>query len=149
MKTIDKAYLTKRVLAYELVAFITIIVIVWLDEIIDMPSLLGAQATPVNWREAIFETLLIAPLGLLIMRNTKVLIERMKYLEGFLRICSSCKRIRDDQGKWQEMEAYIHDRSEARFSHGICPHCAAKLYPEFYTENNDPAAMTQLLVKRI
>jgi hypothetical protein len=149
MKTIDKAYLAKRVLTYELVAFITIIILIWLDEIIDLPSLLGAQATPVNWREAIFETLLIAPLGLLIMRNTKVLIGRTKYLEGFLRICSSCKKICDDQGKWQEMEAYIHDRSEARFSHGICPHCAVKLYPEFYREIDDPAAMTQLLVKRI
>ena len=43
-----------------------------------------------------------------------------------------CKKIRDDKGYWNEIEAYIGDHSEAEFSHGICPDCAKKLYPEFY-----------------
>jgi len=58
----------------------------------------------------------------------------VKRLSGLLPICASCKRIRDDQGYWQQIEAYIRDHSEADFSHGICPECARKLYPELNLE---------------
>jgi len=57
---------------------------------------------------------------------------KIKTLSGFLPICASCKMIRDDQGYWNEIEAYIRDHSEADFSHSICPDCAKKLYPELY-----------------
>lgn len=50
-------------------------------------------------------------------------------LKGILPICASCKKIRDDQGYWNEVESYIRDHSDADFSHGICPECAQKLYP--------------------
>lgn len=56
----------------------------------------------------------------------------IKQLTGLLPTCASCRRIRDGKGEWQDMEAYIQDNSEARFSHGICPACTKKLYPEFY-----------------
>jgi hypothetical protein len=59
----------------------------------------------------------------------------IKTLSGFLPICSSCKRIRDDKGYWNQIESYIRDHSEAEFSHGICPECAKKLYPDFVDEN--------------
>ena len=57
---------------------------------------------------------------------------QVKRLSGFLPICASCKKIRDDQGYWQQVEAYIRDHSEAEFSHGLCPECAKKLYPELF-----------------
>jgi FixJ family two-component response regulator len=57
---------------------------------------------------------------------------KVKVLSGFLPICSSCKKIRDDSGYWRQIEAYIRDHSEADFTHGICPECAQKLYPQFY-----------------
>jgi len=50
----------------------------------------------------------------------------VKRLSGFLPVCSWCKRIRDERGRWQQMEAYIAQHSEADFSHGICPDCAKK-----------------------
>lgn len=53
-------------------------------------------------------------------------------LGSFLPICASCKKIREKDGSWIPIEAYISDRSETEFSHGICPECAKKLYPEFY-----------------
>ncbi len=56
----------------------------------------------------------------------------LKILRGYLPICSSCKKIRDDKGCWSRLESYIRDHSEADFSHGICPDCAKKLYPDFY-----------------
>jgi PAS domain S-box-containing protein len=55
----------------------------------------------------------------------------IKVLHGILPICSSCKKIRDDKGYWSQIELYIRDHSEADFSHGICPECATKLYPEY------------------
>jgi methyl-accepting chemotaxis protein len=57
-------------------------------------------------------------------------ISKVKKLSGLLPICASCKKIRDDDGYWNEVESYIRDRSEAEFSHGICPECARKLYPD-------------------
>ena len=56
----------------------------------------------------------------------------VKTLSGLLPICANCKKIRDDKGYWNQIEAYIRDHSEADFSHSICPECAKKLYPEFY-----------------
>ena len=58
--------------------------------------------------------------------------DRVNLLTGMLPICASCKKIRDDKGYWNQIETYIRDHSEAEFSHGICPDCAKKLYPEFY-----------------
>lgn len=57
-------------------------------------------------------------------------LEEVKTLQGIIPICSSCKKIRDDQGIWNQIEAYISTHSEAEFSHGICPECVKKLYPE-------------------
>ena len=61
---------------------------------------------------------------------------QVKKLSGFLPICASCKKIRDDQGYWQQVEEYIRERSEAEFSHSICPECAKKLYPDLYKDGS-------------
>jgi PAS domain S-box-containing protein len=55
-------------------------------------------------------------------------IEKIKTLSGLLPICSSCKKIRDDKGYWNQIETYIHAHSDAKFSHGLCPECADKMY---------------------
>ena len=60
--------------------------------------------------------------------------EEVKRLSALLPICASCKKIRDDEGYWQEIESYLHSHSDTRFSHGICPECAKELYPEFADE---------------
>jgi len=59
-------------------------------------------------------------------------IANIKVLGGLIPICSSCKKIRDDKGYWDKLEAYIQTHSEAKFSHGICPDCAKKLYPDVF-----------------
>ena len=58
-------------------------------------------------------------------------IARIKTLDGLIPICAGCKKIRDDSGYWQEVEAYIEARSEAEFSHGLCPECIRRLYPDY------------------
>ncbi|OPY03036.1 MAG: PAS fold protein [Syntrophorhabdus sp. PtaB.Bin047] len=57
---------------------------------------------------------------------------RVRTLSGLLPICSSCKKIRDDEGRWQPLEDYIRDHSEAEFTHTICPECAKKTYPNYF-----------------
>ena len=58
-------------------------------------------------------------------------LKEVKQLSGLLPICSHCKQIRDDKGYWNQIESYIGAHSEVNFSHGICPDCAKKFYPEF------------------
>ena len=68
-----------------------------------------------------------------LIEELQVALARIKVLSGFIPICSSCKKIRDDQGYWNQLEAYIQNHSEAQFSHGICPDCAAVFYPDYFT----------------
>ncbi|MEA2083647.1 MAG: PAS domain S-box protein [Thermodesulfobacteriota bacterium] len=57
-----------------------------------------------------------------------------KVLSGFLPICASCKKLREPDGSWKPLEAYVETHTDAKFSHSLCPECAAKLYPELYPD---------------
>ncbi|MEZ4591983.1 MAG: histidine kinase N-terminal 7TM domain-containing protein [Chloroflexota bacterium] len=70
-------------------------------------------------REELIETL----------QNT---LAQVKTLRGLLPICANCKKIRDDDGYWQDVAVYVRDHTEAEFSHSICPECIVELYPEIY-----------------
>ena len=72
----------------------------------------------------------------LIQRNEELqkALAKIKTLSGLLPICASCKKIRDDQGYWTQLESYISEHSEAEFTHGCCPDCMKKLYPELYAK---------------
>jgi PAS domain S-box-containing protein len=65
-------------------------------------------------------------------------LREIRTLKGILPICSSCKKIRDDRGYWNQIEAYIREHSYAQFSHGICPDCARALYPDFVDHEKSP-----------
>ncbi len=58
----------------------------------------------------------------------------IKTLSGLLPMCASCKKIRDDQGYWNQVETYFSDHSDLTFSHSFCPECARKLYPDIYDD---------------
>lgn len=58
-------------------------------------------------------------------------LKQVRTLSGLLPICSNCRRIRNDKGYWERLEEYIKEHTDADFSHGICPECRAKIYPEF------------------
>lgn len=71
-----------------------------------------------------------------VIEDLKAALDEVKILQGFLPICSSCKKIRDDTGYWNQIEQYIQKHSDAQFSHSICPECLEKLYgkEEWYNE---------------
>jgi PAS domain S-box-containing protein len=64
-------------------------------------------------------------------RRLQQALDEVKTLRGILPICANCKKIRDDGGYWSQVEEYVSDHTEAQFSHGICPDCVEKLYPQF------------------
>jgi PAS domain S-box-containing protein len=64
-----------------------------------------------------------------LIQDLKSALAEVRALSGLLPICADCKRIRDDNGSWTQIERYIRDHSEAEFSHGLCPDCAERLYP--------------------
>ncbi len=65
-----------------------------------------------------------------LIRQLEEALASVKRLSGLVPICASCKRVRDDQGFWQQVEAYVTERTEAQFSHGLCPACSASFYEE-------------------
>ena len=66
------------------------------------------------------------------------LAQEVKVLHGLLPICSVCKKIRDDEGKWKQLEVYIREHSEANFTHGVCPDCGEKMMAALHDETPAP-----------
>ena len=119
----EKEQFIKRIIWIEIIGFIGIILTVWLDEILDIPHLVfGASVTPPNYTESFFESFLIIILASITIFLTHTILKRLKYLEGLLQICSFCKKIRS-KDIWIPIEEYIRNRSEADFTHSICPQC--------------------------
>ncbi|NLF31528.1 MAG: hypothetical protein GX591_11665 [Planctomycetes bacterium] len=72
------------------------------------------------------------------MRQREQALADAKVLRGLLPICAGCKKIRDDSGYWSTLETYIRTHSEADFSHGLCPDCIRRLYPDYEPQADDP-----------
>lgn len=105
------------------------------NEIVDIPHYVFGDA-PTSYPQrlgeigielSIFITVMVIQIGLF-----KKLYKRIRLLEGFIPICANCKKIRNMGNQWEQIEKYITRHSLAEFSHGICPDCAKKLYPELY-----------------
>jgi len=126
-----KKSVARRILFYQFAGFVVVLAILWLDEIFDFPhAVFDMPATPVNWAESTIETLLVVFLGIFVMCATHRLLMRIRYLEGFLRICSFCKKIRVG-GEWVPIEDYITEHSASQFSHGLCDACLKEHYGDF------------------
>jgi len=87
---------------------------------------LAKEVTKRIWAEEMREKLII---------ELKDALSKIKTLSGLIPICASCKKIRNDKGYWEQIEEYIRNRSDADFTHGICPDCMKKLYPEYCDED--------------
>ncbi len=127
--------IAKKVAWYEASAILFVIALSWFDEVLDIPHvLLGGAATPINWRESFFESIIIAAVGAVIIRHTYRLLTRVSYLESILPVCASCKKIRVDPEFWEDVKRIIQERGKDEFTHGICPDCIQKYYPELLKE---------------
>jgi hypothetical protein len=68
----------------------------------------------------------------LMIRQLQDAVAKVKTLTGLLPICSACKKVRDDDGYWHQVESYLMSHSQLSFTHGVCPECAHRLYPEIF-----------------
>lgn len=123
------------VLLVEFLGFASLIVIVWLDELINLPVFFfGPGIHQIDIEEAILESIVILAFGLLVISISWYLIKRIGQLEKFIPICAFCKKIRkpdadpEIQNSWEQMEHYINKRTGAMFSHSVCPACEEKHY---------------------
>lgn len=108
----------------------------WWFRIISLIFVLSGIFGFLQWR-----TSSIRRQNILLEENVKIrtseleeAMKNIKVLRGLIPICSSCKKIRNDEGFWFQLEEYISSHSDAEFSHGICPDCLEKLYPEYYAK---------------
>jgi hypothetical protein len=84
-----------------------------------------------------------------LQRRVDEALAKVKVLHGLIPICASCKNVRDDKGYWNQIEEYLSTHSDSQISHGVCPDCMKKLYPDFAEEvmremqaQSGPAAST-------
>ncbi len=125
-----------RIVFAEIAGLVFIIGLLWANEIFDIPyHLFGAPPTPINLVESLIETLCIIIFGIPAVLTTWRNLKKIKYLEGFLPVCSYCKKIRIND-VWIPFEQYISDHSDAVFSHGMCPACQKEHFLN-YLENDD------------
>jgi hypothetical protein len=95
----------------------------------DAPTLYSQRTGEIIIELSIFSIVMVFEAALL-----KNLYKRIRLLEGFIPICANCKKIKNTEDQWEQIEQYITKHSLAQFSHGICPDCARKLYPELYKD---------------
>lgn len=127
-----KSVVLKWVLIGEAVGFFLLILFIWLNEVADIPErIFGGMDSPANITEAAIESIAALILGLSTMVATRRILSRLRYLEGFLPVCSFCKKIRLPNESWIPIEQYIRDHSEAVFTHSYCPDCMQKHYGEY------------------
>ena len=133
VKLMNKKMMEFRIIMNEIIGFGAVIILLWLNELIDLPHhLFGAQLTPFNWIESTEETVFILVFAAVVVTMSSRIVRKVKYLEGFLPVCATCKRIRIND-EWIPIEVYISKHSEAVFSHGFCPDCMAQ-YQERYRD---------------
>jgi hypothetical protein len=130
MSMITKSAITTRAVFYQLIGYGVLLFLIVGNEVFDFPhNVFGFPATPINWQEALIECIYIIALSVFSIYLTARFLKQIRFLEGFLPVCSYCHKIRDDKS-WKSLEAYIGDHSEALLSHGLCPECAEKHYGE-------------------
>jgi hypothetical protein len=112
-----------KVLYSQAAGFVVLIGLSWVNELIDLRSLvLGEHPYISDFRESTLEMLFVLAVWLIVYGSTSRMLARMEKLEGFLRMCSWCRRI-GSKGHWLSTEDFFHRRFETKTSHGICDDC--------------------------
>jgi hypothetical protein len=115
----------RRILLLESVAFLAIVAIIWLDELLDLPHLLfGTTPTPLRLGEGFLESILTMAVGIGVVLVTWRAFRRIEYLESLIVMCAWCRRVREG-GDWVTVELFLERQHHAQTTHGICDTCAA------------------------
>jgi hypothetical protein len=124
----------RYIFIWQALILLTLLALTFANEVLDLPHLLlGDPVTTWGQRsgEICIELFIFCAAIALEVFLFARLARRIKILEGFLHICAGCKKIQV-QDRWEQLEKYISEHSQAEFSHSLCPECMKKLYPEFF-----------------
>jgi hypothetical protein len=123
------ARVPRLIVLLQSLGFALVLATLWADELLDLPHVLfRATPTPGRLSEAVFESVVVALLGVLTTAITARLTRRIVTLESFVVLCGWCRRIRNE-GEWMTLESFFAAH-RANTSHGLCSECAAKLEAE-------------------
>jgi hypothetical protein len=112
-----------KVLLFQSLGFVAIIVLSWINELLGLRTLiLGDHPYISDFKESTLEMLFVLAVWLIIVGSTRRLLARVTHLEGFMRVCSWCRRI-GSEGRWLGLEEFMSRRFETPTSHGICEEC--------------------------
>lgn len=112
-----------RVLWYEGIGFLAIIVLSWINELTELAHFMGGVKYLPNWRESVLETFIVLLVALPVMVLTKRIVSRLYYLEGFLRVCAWCKKLELNH-EWIPLEDFFERKFQTQTSHGMCAACS-------------------------
>lgn len=112
----------RRILYFEAFGFLAILAACWLDEWSGFHSWPFKRAAEMNWSVLWVESLIILAVGISSLLITRELLGRVLYLEGFVRVCAWCRKVKH-HGEWVMLEDYLHSGLDFSTSHGICPRC--------------------------
>jgi hypothetical protein len=135
MKKVSQAEGTRSPNPLELIAFwqflgfILLLGVIWADQVLDLSDVFFGTPRPGNsWVGTSVVTAGVIIIGFITVAHTYV--QQKRILQGFLRICTYCKKIKLDNQSWEQMEKYVTEHSRAEFSHGICPDCFKRVVSE-------------------
>jgi hypothetical protein len=112
-----------KILLYQNIGFLVIIVICFLDDLLSLPSLVFSNHPfAFVYRRSTLEMLLFLAVWLLVSKSTRRLMKRVESLERFMRVCAWCRRI-DYKGEWMPLEDFMEQGFDTPTTHGICPQC--------------------------
>ena len=112
-----------KIVMYQNLGFLAIIVLCYLDELLKLPTLIFSDHPfDFMYRRSTLEMLLFLAVWLLVSGSTGRLLKRVRHLEDFMRVCAWCRRI-DYKGEWMRMEDFMEQGFDTPTTHGICPEC--------------------------
>lgn len=127
MIDMDFRTVRRHVLLMVTLAFELVIAFVWWSEYAGLPHILGAPPEPFSWQRPLLVTVWMVLLLYFVNAVTRALFKQIRYLEGFLPVCSYCKSIRVGD-KWVPLERYLREHTTVRMTHSLCPPCAKQHY---------------------
>jgi hypothetical protein len=128
MIDMDFRTVRRHVVLLVVVAFELVVLFNWLSEIFDLPHVLyGAPEAAFRWQAPLAQTLWMTLLLVFVIIVLLVFFKQIRYLEGFMPVCSFCKSIRVGD-EWVPLERYLQERADVKMTHSLCPGCAKRYY---------------------
>jgi hypothetical protein len=126
------------ILWVEGIGFSFLIMLSWLVEVLRIPHYIFGESFVPNWHRAILRTVVLSLIWGWVFLLTRRMLKRLHRLEEFLRICSWCRKVCDDD-EWLKLEDYFNSKFATRTSHGMCPECLKKKVAELALQEAPPS----------